>query len=865
VTARFEKLLAAGGIALVIAVVFGPLLLEPGASGKYDVYRAFGPWSYFFDRSIQAGEYPEWNPLTLGGAPFAANPQTWALYPPNIVRALLHVHPTPMGTLAGLALLALLHVCVLGFGTYRLARAHELTPAAAAVAMLGASLNALVVRRVAELHFIFTLAWLPFLLLHARAFVRAETPRQRLHEATWLACYAALAVLGGFPQLYPYLAAGVLAYVLVERLSDARLHEAMSAQPLAGRTRRLWTLLQQDLVYAVPAASLLVALAACLLLPAQEFASLSGRITGAQSAADGHLPAQWTLGYAWRALAMYSGAQYEPETLRGAGIGVLALAGAGVVGGVSRRSASWLVALYVFIDLLIGAPMPIASAIALVSPFQMVSATRAADVGLVFMALVAGAGLDALRSEITWRRVLAAVAALGVGGAALFTLHYQLDRGRGWLVPNSAMLVMPAALLVAAAGTALVARSANLSARALPLLLVALVGGELLAWNGPYARQLIVHRDFNREWLSTTDVTGKNPFWPDNRREADDRPNFGMFTLRGQINGYDPLHLDGVRRFLASKSRGRRYERTVRVEETVARSARAHLFMKRAFWLVPAVVVGAQPPRKTLYPPTEVAFVSKQPKRVPARQRVDVIGRGVSPDATRTMLELPKLRRLPASAGKQRARATTRWVSLPPQHAVLEVVLRASGRVAVAPRIERPATDPTVPREVLALELEAMSSEVSEQRLEIPLPDLTELRAVLELSWDGAQQSPELISIAVLSDPRDENAKIQVVGRTADEVRLRVNELPAPRFLAFSDAEYPGWRAEVDGKPERIVRTADVFKGIELRDGSHEVRFYFYSSRLHLGLWLSALALVLSVVVLWWTRPRYKSDAATPA
>jgi hypothetical protein len=485
----------------------------------------------------------------------------------------------------------------------------------------------------------------------------------------------------------------------------------------------------------------------------------------------------------------------------------------------------------------------------------MVSATRAADVGLLFVALLAGRGLDALRSELTWRRVLAAAGVLGLGGAALFTLDYQLDRGRIWLQPNSAMLLVPAVLLVTAAAAAFAARKTHVAARALPFVLVALVAGELLAWNGPYARQLIVHRSFEREWMSTTDAAGKNPFWPDNRREADERPNFGMFTLRGQINGYDPLHLDGVRRFIASKSRGRRYERTVRIEEAVAFNARAHLLMKRAFWLVPAVVVGAQPARRVLYPPTEVAFVTERPTHVPVRKSAGLIGRGVSLDATRTELEPPRLRRLPASQGKERAQVKTRWVTVPPQHAVLELVLRAGGRVLVSPSIERRSNDRSVPRETLALEVEAKSDAVADHRLEIPLPDFSELRAKLELSWDAGGPPPELVSLAVLSDPRDEDAKLQIVHRSADEVRVRVRGLPAPRLLVLTDAAYPDWHVEVDGKPARVLRTADVFKGVELPAGSHDVRFYFRSSRLHLGLWVSALALLIAAALLWTTRP----------
>jgi len=238
------------------------------------------------------------------------------------------------------------------------------------------------------------------------------------------------------------------------------------------------------------------------------------------------------------------------------------------------------------------------------------------------------------------------------------------------------------------------------------------------------------------------------------------------------------------------------------------------------------------------------------------RKRDELMGRGVSHDATRTALDLPNLRRLPSSEGKHRARGLTDWVSLPAQHAVLEIVLRGRGHIAIVPHIERRTTEPFVPRQVPAFEVEVTSEDVTEHRLEIPLPDFTELRAELKLSWDDADHAPELLSLAVLSDPRDEGARLQILRRSADEVRVRVRDLPAPRLLVLSDADYPGWSAEVDGKRAAILRTADVLKGVELRAGSHDVRFYFRSSRLHRGVSLSVVALVLSVVLLWLTRPR---------
>jgi hypothetical protein len=182
----------------------------------------------------------------------------------------------------------------------------------------------------------------------------------------------------------------------------------------------------------------------------------------------------------------------------------------------------------------------------------MVSATRAADVGLVLFALVAAAGLDALRSEERWRRWLAAASALGVGGAALFTLHHQLTHARVWIDPGLLGTVLPAALLVA---VALMAFAPARIVRMVPPVLVFVVACELFVWTKPYARELIVQRGFAAERLSKCDVAGKNPFWPDNWRDVDERTNFGLFALRGLINGYDPLHLDRVRRFLASKNR----------------------------------------------------------------------------------------------------------------------------------------------------------------------------------------------------------------------------------------------------------------------------------------------------------------------
>jgi hypothetical protein len=48
-----------------------------------------------------------------------------------------------------------------------------------------------------------------------------------------------------------------------------------------------------------------------------------------------------------------------------------------------------------------------------------------------------------------------------------------------------------------------------------------------------------------------------------------------------------------------------------------------------------------------------------------------------------------------------------------------------------------------------------------------------------------------------------------------------------PGVLVVHDLYYPGWTAEVDGKPARILRTNELFRGVEVGEGRHMVVFRF--------------------------------------
>jgi uncharacterized membrane protein YfhO len=82
-----------------------------------------------------------------------------------------------------------------------------------------------------------------------------------------------------------------------------------------------------------------------------------------------------------------------------------------------------------------------------------------------------------------------------------------------------------------------------------------------------------------------------------------------------------------------------------------------------------------------------------------------------------------------------------------------------------------------------------------------------------------------------------------------DAMVLHVDS-PADGYLFLSDPFYPGWRAEVDGEPEEILRANYAFRALAVPAGSHTVRMVFRPSSWLAGLGISigtGLALLILV------------------
>jgi len=70
-------------------------------------------------------------------------------------------------------------------------------------------------------------------------------------------------------------------------------------------------------------------------------------------------------------------------------------------------------------------------------------------------------------------------------------------------------------------------------------------------------------------------------------------------------------------------------------------------------------------------------------------------------------------------------------------------------------------------------------------------------------------------------------------------------QVPSQGFLALSDVYYSGWKASVDGRPAKILRTNAVFRGLPLGPGNHTIQFRFEPRSVYAGAVVTLATLAL--------------------
>lgn len=93
-------------------------------------------------------------------------------------------------------------------------------------------------------------------------------------------------------------------------------------------------------------------------------------------------------------------------------------------------------------------------------------------------------------------------------------------------------------------------------------------------------------------------------------------------------------------------------------------------------------------------------------------------------------------------------------------------------------------------------------------------------------------------------------AKVAIAAETSStRVELDV-DAPLPGMLILADAKYPGWGASVNGEKTPILAVDGLFRGVPIKEGKQKVVFNYRPSSLRIGLAISILATLVTLLAL---------------
>jgi len=228
----------------------------------------FVPWQRLAAAMWRTGHLPLWNPMVGCGAPLAANYQTAAFYPLNLLYLLLPAEVALSWTIA-------LHLALAGWGMYGWGRAAGLRRFPAFIGALSLSGSSFLVARVALFPSIaLTLPWLAVWLWRAEVLVR----HGRLSNALWLGLSLGLGLLAGHAQTALYGGLLLAAYLIFRTAQQARCKMQETGDKTGAAP--IWKLVIGHWSLVISSLAIGLGLAAVQLLPTAELMVHSQRSTG---------------------------------------------------------------------------------------------------------------------------------------------------------------------------------------------------------------------------------------------------------------------------------------------------------------------------------------------------------------------------------------------------------------------------------------------------------------------------------------------------------------------------------------------------------------------------------------------------------
>jgi hypothetical protein len=231
---KTRKAIVPAAVLLALPLILYAPFLFGGKVLYWGVYLLqFYPWRQLAVEQIRAGHWPLWNPYLGAGTPLAANLQTAAFYPPNVLLLLMPVERAFGWELA-------LHVALAGLFAYYLGRTLGLSRFGALIVGLAYGGGGYIISRWVFPSMVYAAAWLPLMLALTERLIRhrsfkSQSPgskaaaevRYWILDIALLALIIALQLLAGHAQTSFYSAIIIAAFALV-RLARKKTPSHMS-------------------------------------------------------------------------------------------------------------------------------------------------------------------------------------------------------------------------------------------------------------------------------------------------------------------------------------------------------------------------------------------------------------------------------------------------------------------------------------------------------------------------------------------------------------------------------------------------------------------------------------------------------------
>jgi hypothetical protein len=138
-------------------------------------------------------------------------------------------------------------------------------------------------------------------------------------------------------------------------------------------------------------------------------------------------------------------------------------------------------------------------------------------------------------------------------------------------------------------------------------------------------------------------------------------------------------------------------------------------------------------------------------------------------------------------------------------------------------------------------------------RVEV-LDDAAMLTRIHEPDFDPRTTALVNSVLECTGTPVEETGEVEFVYDGGNRIEAQVRG--GGGLLIFSEVDYPGWRATMDGHPTRLVRADYLLRALCVPAGEHRVVMVYDSPLLKPGLVITGLTLLLIVGVAVWSARR---------